>query len=178
MARVNLSPARLIVLVALVVGGVAVLLNGFDTDGDVAAVGGTSPSPSVVLSTSPTPTTTPTPTDAVNTPEPEVDGVTFVVLNATSTAGLAAEVQQMLEDEGYTKGAEAANAPTTGVAKTTVYFRGGADAAQNESNATNMAEEFLDGAEVKLLGAEFESAVPEDTQLVVVIGADYPGAGA
>ena len=178
MARVNLSPARLIVLVALVVGGVAVLLNGFDTDGDVAAVGGTSPSPSVVLSTSPTPTTTPTPTDAANTPEPEVDGVTFVVLNATSAAGLAAEVQQMLEDEGYTKGAEAANAPTTGVAKTTVYFRGGADAAQNESNATNMAEEFLDGAEVKLLGAEFESAVPEDTQLVVVIGADYPGAEA
>jgi len=178
MARVNLSPARLIVLVALVVGGVAVLLNGFDTDGDVAAVGGTSPSPSVVLSTSPTPTTTPTPTEAANTPEPEVDGVTFAVLNATSTAGLAAEVQQMLETEGYTKGAEAANAPTTGVAKTTVYYRGGADAAQNESNATNMAEEFLDGAEVKLLGAEFESAVPEETQLVVVIGADYPGAEA
>ena len=47
----NLSPARLIVLVALVVGGVAVLLNGFDTDGDVAAVGGTSPSPSLSLST-------------------------------------------------------------------------------------------------------------------------------
>ena len=112
----------------------------------------------------------------MNTPEPEVDGVTFAVFNATSTAGLAAEVQQMLEDEGYTPGAEAANAPTTGVAKTTVYFRGGADAAQNESNATNMAEEFFDGAEVKLLGAEFESAVPEDTQLVVVIGADYPGA--
>ena len=178
MARVNLSPARLIVLVALVVGGVAVLLNGFDTDGDVAAVGGTSPSPSLSLSPSPSTTTSPTPTDAVNTPEPEVDGVTFVVLNATSTAGLAAEVQQMLEDEGYTPGAEAANAPTTGVAKTTVYFRGGADAAQNESNATNMAEEFLDGAEVKLLGAEFESAVPEDTQLVVVIGADDPGAEA
>ena len=59
-----------------------------------------------------------------------------------------------------------------------MYFRGGADAAQNESNATNMAEEFLDGAEVKLLGAEFESAVPTDTQLVVVIGADYPGAEA
>jgi len=34
------------------------------------------------------------------------------------------------------------------------------------------------GTDVKLLGAEFESAVPEDTQLVVVIGADYPGAGA
>ena len=72
----NLSPARLIVLVALVVGGVAVLLNGFDTDGDVAAVGGTSPSPSLSLSPSPSTTTSPTPTDAVNTPEPEVDGVT------------------------------------------------------------------------------------------------------
>jgi hypothetical protein len=178
MARVNLSPARLIVLVALVVGGVAVLLNGFGTDGDVAAVGGTSPSPSLALSTSPTTTTSPSPSTATNTPKPEIEGVTFGVLNATATAGLAAEVQQMLETEGYAKGPEAANAPTTGVAKTTVYFRGGADAAQNESNATKMAEEFLDGAEVKLLGAEYESSVPEDTQLVVVIGADYPGASA
>jgi LytR cell envelope-related transcriptional attenuator len=178
MARVNLSPARLIVLVALVVGGVAVLLNGFDSDGDVAAVGGTSPSPSVSLSVSPTPTTTPTPTDAANTPEPEVDGVTFAVFNGTSSTGLAGEVQQMLEDEGYVVGQEATNAPTPGIAKTTVYYRGGADAEQAKSNATNMADEFLDGAEVKLLGAEYETLVPEDTQLVVVVGADYPGAEA
>ena len=171
----NLSPARLIVLVALVVGGVAVLLNGFGDDADLAAVGGTSPSPSVVLSPSPSPSSA-SPTAAANTPEPEVEGVTFAVFNGTTAIGLAAEVEQMLESEGYVVGQPAANAPTPGsVAKTTVYYRGGDDAAQAESNATNMATEFLDGAAVKLLGADFEQAVPEDTQLVVVIGNDYPG---
>ena len=37
----NLSPARLAVLVALVVGGVAIILNGFGDDDVVLAGGGT-----------------------------------------------------------------------------------------------------------------------------------------
>ena len=36
----NLSPARLAVLVALVVGGIAVMLNGFGDEGTAVAGGG------------------------------------------------------------------------------------------------------------------------------------------
>ena len=175
----NLSPARLVVLVALVVGGVAVLLNGFSSDGDTAAVaGGRSPSPIVALTPTSTASPTGTPTDTPKTPKPEVEGVTFAVFNATATTGLGAEVEQLVAAEGYEVTQPAGNADTTGLARTVVYFRGGEDAAQAKSNATRLAEDLLNGAEVKLLGAEFESAVPDTTQLVVVVGADYPGATA
>ena len=39
MARVNLSPARLAVLVALVVSGVAITMNGFGDEGTAVADG-------------------------------------------------------------------------------------------------------------------------------------------
>ena len=59
-----------------------------------------------------------------------------------------------------------------------MYFRGGEDAAQAKSNATRLAEDVLNGAEVKLLGAEYETRVPDTTQLVVVVGLDHPDATA
>jgi hypothetical protein len=170
---VNLSPARLAVIVALVVGGVAVLANGFEGSPDAAAAA-SSPSPTV--SVSPLPTTSSPTTPPSETPKPETDGVTFMVFNGTSTTGLGATVQQDLEAEGYVSTEVAGNALTSPVGKTTVYFRGGPDAAQNEANATNMAQEFLGGAAVKLLGVDYESAVPDDTQLVVIVGSDYEGA--
>ena len=61
--------------------------------------------------------------------------------------------------------------------KTLVYFRGGPDSAQNESNAAFLAEEFLGGAVVKVLGEEYETEVADDTQLVVIVGEDYWGPG-
>jgi hypothetical protein len=170
---VNLSPARLAIIVALVVGGVAVLMNGFEGSSGAAAAGA-SPTPTIVISPSPT-TASPTESPA-ETPAPETDGVTFMVFNGTSTTGLGAIVQQDLEDEGYVAPTEAANALTSTVPKTTVYFRGGADAAQNESNATYMADQFLDGAAVKLLGDDYEAEVSKNIQLVVVVGLDNPGA--
>ena len=98
----NLSPARLVVLVALVVGGVAVLLNGFSSDGDTAAVAdGRSPSPTVALTPTSTASPTGTATDAPKTPKPEVEGVTFAVFNATGTTGLGDQVEQTLAAEGY-----------------------------------------------------------------------------
>jgi LytR cell envelope-related transcriptional attenuator len=171
---VNLSPARLAVIVALVVGGVAVLLNGFEGSTDAAASGG-SPTPSA--SVSPLPTTPASPTDvASETPEPETDGVTIMVFNGTSQTGLAGTVQQDLEAQGYVAPTEAGNALSSTIPRTTVYFRTGADEAQNESNATYMAEEFLDGAVVKPLGEDYETQVDKDIQLVIVVGNDYPGA--
>jgi hypothetical protein len=100
----------------------------------------------------------------------------MAVFNGTSTTGLGATVQQELEAQGYVKTQDAADAPNKPVAKTVVYYRGGPDADQNQANAANMAKKYLDGAEVRLLGADFESAVPTTTQLVVVVGADFPDA--
>ncbi|HEY6567273.1 MAG TPA: LytR C-terminal domain-containing protein [Actinomycetota bacterium] len=170
----NLSPARLAVIVALVVGGVAVLLNGFDGSTEAAAGSG-SPTPSTSVSPLPTSPSSPT-DDPTTTPAPETDGVTFMVFNGTSTTGLGATVQQDLEAQGYISTEPAGNALTAPVAKTIVYYRGGDDAVQNEANATYMAEEFLEGAAVKLLGVDYENEVPDDTQLVVIVGSDFESA--
>jgi hypothetical protein len=173
---VNLSPARLAVIVALVVGGVAVLLNGFEGSTGAAAADTSSPSPAA---TTPPASTTAAPTDPpTETPTPQTEGVAFMVFNGTSELGLAGTVQQNLEAEGYIAAEKAANAITSPVSKTTVYFRGGDDAAQNESDATYMAEELLGDAAVKLLGVDYEDAVPPDTQLVIIVGTDYAGPGA
>ena len=101
-----------------------------------------------------------------------------MVFNGTSTTGLGGTVQQNLEAEGYVSPEDAADALTKPVGKTLVYFRGGPDSAQNESNAAFLAEEFLGGAVVKVLGEEYETEVADDTQLVVIVGEDYSGPGA
>ena len=170
-----MSPARLAVVVALIVGGVAVLTNGFGGDGDVSAVAASPSAPTTASSPSSSPSVTASPTAAAE-PKPKVQGVTIAVFNGTSTTGLGATVQQDLEAKGYVKTQDAADAPNKPVGKTVVYYRGGPDAAQNEANAAHMAKKFLNGAEVHALGAEYESAVPTTTQLVIVVGADYPDA--
>jgi hypothetical protein len=172
MSPVNLSPARLAVLVALVVGGIAVLLNGFDSSGGTAVAGGTTPSPTVTVSpTSSSPTAS---AGASETPKPQVDGVKFMVFNGTDTTGLGGTVQQMLESKGYMSTADAQDAPTKPVTETTVYFKGGPDSDQARSDAKHMATKYLHGAQVDVLGDEFD--VPADTELVVVVGSDYPSA--
>ena len=156
----NLSPARLAVIVALVVGGVAVLLNGFEGSTDAAAAGRIAHAerrPSARCRRSPaSPTDDPT-----DTPAPETDGVTFMVFNGTSTTGLGAHGAAGSRSRGVRlHAATAGNALTVAGRQDHVYFRGGADAVQNESNATYMAEEFLGGAAVKLLGVDYETRFP------------------
>ena len=56
---------------------------------------------------------------------------------------------------------------------TTVYYRTGADAAQNKSNATQMAKKYFNGAPVKKLDQTFADVVPTTVSIVVVVGADY-----
>jgi hypothetical protein len=171
MSPVNLSPARLAVLVALVVGGIAVLLNGFDTSTGTAVAGGTSPSPTAASPTSASPTQA---GGATTTPKPQVEGVKIMVFNGTDTTGLGGTVQQMLEAKGYVKTADAQDAPSKPVTETTVYFKGGADSEQARSDAKHMATKYLHGAQVDVLGDDLD--VPADTELVVVVGSDYPGA--
>jgi hypothetical protein len=172
MSPVNLSPARLAVLVALVVGGIAVLLNGFDTSGGTAVAGGTSPSPTTA--TSPSEASPTASAGASATPKPQVDGVKFIVFNGTDTLGLGGTVQQLLQGKGYVAPVDAQNAPSKPVTETTVFFRGGPDSDQARSDAKHMATKYLHDAQVEVLGQDYD--VPADVELAVVVGTDYQGA--
>ena len=171
MGRVNIGTVRIIIVAALVVGGVAVLANGFGGAATVAPPGGgVSPSGSVSPSASSTPTTPPK-----ETPSPQVEGVLIAVFNGTNETGLAGQVQQTLEADGYVAAQDPADAPSKPVEKTILYFRGGANAAQNRSDAKYMAETYFGGARVALLGSEQTSAVSIDksAQVVIIVGVDY-----
>jgi hypothetical protein len=170
MRAVNLGTARIVIIVALVVAGAAVLANGFpESGGSVAGPsGGASPSGSASSPTT-SPTTQPPPTG----PSPETTGVTFMALNGTSVTGAGAAAQQLLEKHGYTSVQSAVDAPSQGVTKTTVYYRGGQGGAQNKSNATYVAATYFDGASVKKLDPSLESAVPPSATIAVVVGDDF-----
>ena len=176
MTRVNLSPARLAVLVALVVGGIGIMLNGFGDEGTAIADGANDAAPTV--SESPAPTDGASPTQTESPPpelEPQVDGVVIQVLNGTNETGLAAEADQFLTSKGYEQGLVPGDIATKPVAGTTVYFRTGDDAAQNEADAENLATRFLKGVEatVRPLNDALGSDVAPRTQLVIVLGEDY-----
>jgi hypothetical protein len=177
MAGVNIGTARIVIIVLLVVGGIAVLANGFG--GAVSAAGpdvGTSIS--VSESPSPSPDETTAPTTPRETPSPQIEGVLFQVFNGTNETGLAGEVQQLLEGDGYTAAADAGNAPSPPVAKTVVYFRGGPSGAQNRSNATLVADTYFDGARVARLDQDLADIVADSADVVIIVGVDYADAHA
>jgi hypothetical protein len=168
MGAVNLGTWRIAILAALIAFGAVVLSNGFSGDADV----GETPPATVTGPTGGTTGPTETETAAPPPPEGKVRGVSIAVFNATDEAGLAAQVTLDLEDAGYTSAQDAANAEASGVQRTIVYFRGGADAAQNRANAERMVDEQLAGAKVARLNPAYADLVPEDTQLVIVLGED------
>lgn len=167
----NLSTGRVLVIVALIVGGLAILANGFSDSGSAAAPSG-SPSPPAGghgSSTSPPPTGTPTPTV---TPAPQTKGVLFMAMNGTNVPGAGAAAQTVLTDAGYIAPKDAIDAPTSGIKKTIVYYRDDQDTAQNQSNATYVAHKFFKGALVKPLDPSLVG-VPASATIVVVVGEDY-----
>jgi hypothetical protein len=178
---VNLGTWRIAIIVALVVVGVAVLANGFD-DGDAAVA---TPSVSISPSASPAdgtgegdgggPAEEPEPT-----PPPNKTGVLVKVFNGTSTDGLAAEVQIELEDAGQVAPEEPDNAPASPVAKTTVYYRGGPDADQNQADATFVARKYIQPVLTKMprveeLADDLDQEVGDTITVVVLLGEDYAG---
>lgn len=169
----NLGTARIVIIVALVVGGIAVLANGFGSGTIVAGPAGGATSPTVVPSGSPSarPPKSPKPT-----PPPQIHGVAIAVFNGTNTVGLAGQVEQTLEADGYVKAQDPADAPSKPVAKTVVYFRGGTTAAQNRSDAKYVADHYLNHAAVKLLGSDQASSVAKAAQIVIILGIDYASA--
>ena len=168
----NLSTGRVLVVVALVVAGLAVLANGFGNDGTSAAT--TTPTISPSRGASPTetspPASTPPPTE---TPAPNKKGVLFQALNGTTVTGAGAAAQDRLTAAGYTKVADATDAPAQDVTRTTIYFRPD-DTGQNESDATYVAEQYFKGAAVKKLNTEIENAgIEQSAAIVVVVGSDW-----
>ena len=176
----NTGTARIVLIVALLVTGGLLLANGFDAT-NTAAVGaqpsgGTSPSPSP---SDPTSTKTDPPPEAPETPKPAAAKDTpIAVFNGTDSLGLATSVMDRLSGDGYRVGQEPTDAPQKPVPKTAVYFLGGADAEQNESNATALADTYFKGAKVKELSADLGDLVDQGVQVVVVVGTnDAPAAG-
>lgn len=169
----NLGTARILIILALAAGGIAVLANGFGSGAVVtppADVGGsqtTSPSSSPSNSPSEPPK---------ETPPPVIEGVQIAVFNGTNEVGLASQVQQLLEADGYVAAQDAADAHSKPVPKTIVYFRGGTAAAQNRSNARYVADTYFDGARVALLDPELAVDIVDSAQAIIIVGVDYAGA--
>ena len=174
MAPVNLGTGRIVVIVALLVVGAAVLANGF-ADGSSGLQPGGGPTGSAVATDTATGTSpgSSTPT-AAQTPAPQDPSEVLIqVFNGTTVTGLGATAQTYLEGKGYTANADALDAPSKTVPKTVVYYRGGASAAQNKSNASYMAKKFFKGSKVEELDPAIDTLVKKTTQVVVVVGDDY-----
>jgi hypothetical protein len=168
---VNLGTARIVVIVALVVAGAAVLANGFPDNGEAAT-----PAPSSSVSPTSSPSTSSSPTEQpTETPSPQAPkDVTFMALNGTETTGAGAAAQDLMTQDGYVAVPESpADAPSKGVETTTVYYRGGQDAEQNKSDATSIADQYFQGADIKKLDTSLQDVVPDTANIVVVIGQDY-----
>jgi hypothetical protein len=107
-----------------------------------------------------------TPTAAAPTPtvDPNID---VVLLNATATNGLAAGAESMLVKAGWKVGSTA-NASATNVKATTVYYT----TASQAGAAAGLAKSL--GITRTALSQQF--AVPGQSRLTVVLGADYAAA--
>ncbi len=173
----NLGIARVVIVVALALAGIGLLSSGFPSTVTNAGPGGTSTSPTP---TSPATTPSGTHTNAP-VPDPNTSGVTFAVLNGTSVNGLAGTFETLLKSKDDIIGKPAADSPIKPITTTRVYFRGGADAAQNRSDARYLAKEFVNGpgvkAKISKLGAEFASTLTgagdDKITLLIVLGQDY-----
>ncbi len=102
----------------------------------------------------------------------------IAVFNGTNETGLAAQVQQLLEADGYVAAQDPADADTKPAPKTVIYFRGGSGAAQNRSNARYIADTYFDGARVALLDPDLAANIADSAQAIIIVGVDYAGAGA
>jgi hypothetical protein len=97
-----------------------------------------------------------------------------MALNGTEVSGAASAAQDKLTNKGYVAVAGSPDdAPSKGVETTTIYYRGGQDAAQNKSDATEIADKYFQGADIKKLDTSLEGIVPPEAMIVVVVGQDY-----
>jgi LytR cell envelope-related transcriptional attenuator len=165
----NPGVSRLAIVIALVIGGVALLANGF-SDSKTVAAPGDSPTPS---SPSQTPSPARSPQQSI---VPNQEGVLVQVLNGTSTPGLAADFEAMLVDQGgYLEAGTPGDAPDKPVVDSVVYFRQDGNKAQNKADAQLLSETYLGGVPVKPLPAALKGVVSRSADVVVVLGEDQAG---
>lgn len=164
------STLRFLIIVALVVGGIAVINQAFPdvSSGETGTIpdggppgetGSESPSPSESESEPPT-----------QTPSPTVAGTVIVVLNASGVEGLAADTTTLLVEDFDYEALEPGNAPSIS-ATTTIYFRARKDRVEAEYLANNFFSEIEDSVRVAKL-RESEDVDPT-AQLAIYIGTDY-----
>jgi hypothetical protein len=167
---VNPGITRLAIVLALVIGGVAVLGNGFTDEGAAArSDGSTTPSPSA----SPSPSRSPQASIV-----PNQEGVLVQVLNGTSRAGYAATFQQMLVDVGgYLEAGDPGDAPDKPIVDSIVYFRADDNTKQNRADARLLSDEYLGGVPVEQLPADLADSdlIDPAADVVVVLGEDQAG---
>jgi hypothetical protein len=162
------SPMRFIIVAALAIAGILVLGNAFE------------PRTTGASSVTPTPTPTQSPREQ-RTTEPQanetdagepgtIGGVLVQVFNATSTTGLAAEVQTKLEKRGAMPADDPGNAAAN-AATTVLYFRHNNDRA----NADYISRRLFDEAEVRPFSdlPQLDREVNKDAEVVVVVGENY-----
>lgn len=108
--------------------------------------------------------TAPDTTTAPPEPPPARDAIALVVLNGTSTAGLAAQNATTAEGLGYT-GVETGNAPTQ-TGPSVVYYRPG------EVAAADVVAQDFQVSDVQELPASgpLATAVPSGAQVALVLG--------
>ena len=174
----NTGTARIVIVVALLVGGGVVLLNGFADPGAATAApsGDGGGAGSVTPTDAPSPTVTKTSKPpAPETPKPAPPKDTAIaVFNGTEEPGLGATVQDdVLTPDGYRAPAEADDAPTKPILRTIVYYVGGADAEQNKSDATALRDKYFRGAKVQELDPDYADLIDGSVQVVVVVGENY-----
>ncbi len=189
------NPSRFLIIVALVVGGILVLANAFET-GTVAATPEPSPSPAKTGGQG---------RDGGgqdggqggqdgqgqgqgNAQDggtggqdvTDINGLRIAVFNATDRDGLAGQVDVILTRPRY--GAQQAMEPGNSAESldtTGIYFEEDPDGA-NEAAATFIAEEVLDVPDAVIEPIDRapgiqEGRISSDVQVAVFVGADYAG---
>lgn len=165
----NPGVARIVIVVALVLAGTAVLANGFGDEGASAV-----PSPS----SSPSPTDSPSPTSSPDATVVGQKNALVQVFNGTSAAGFAATFLEQLTNDGYLQAGEPEDAPDKPVLDSIVYFKPDDTVQQNRADAALLAQEYLlETTPVQRLPADLADAVDPAADVIVVLGEDVAPAG-
>jgi hypothetical protein len=173
---VTTSTIRFVLIAALVVGGIVIINQAFP-EGASAGGGGVPPAAdgggtgttgttgvTATGGSGPTGGTTGEPADV---PTPQVEGVFIAVFNTTGVSGLATEVNDQLEAEGYVAAQDPADAPSSQT--TNIFFRGPNDQADAEHIANTIFKK-IDVVPTKLQPG---NDLDREVQVAIYIGNDY-----
>lgn len=167
------STIRFVIVVALLVGGVAVINSAFP---ESSGGGGALPGGDIVVPTGPTGATGPTGTTGAgggqggqeDVAEPEVVGLNVAVRNGTSVSGLAGDTAAKLENKFSVNAIQVDDAPSP-VSVTTLYYR----SADDQDEAELLAQSFFKKIEPMIAKLEAGSGVDKDVRVAIYVGTDY-----